>query len=236
MADEPIKTAQAPADAAPDTKQPDSANVESPAVNPPVTTSVTPEPKKDAAAEPAPVAKEEPKKDEPKKDEPAVLKKEDLKLPEGSLLDPKVVEEIAALANAKKLSKEDAQGLLERESKAVSSYVVGEQAKAQQMQDQWYEQSKGDKEFGGEAYEANVELGNRVRMKFGTPELDKLLKDSGGQFHPEVQRLFIRLGKAMAPDQLVIAGAGESAGVKPPRLADRLYAGSSDKKEAATAE
>lgn len=232
MADEPIapSTAQAPAAAAPEKQQPDP-KVVAPAVVPPVVPPVVPEPKKEgAAAEPAPAAKVEPKA------EPTVLKKEDLKLPEGSLLDPKAVEEIVSLANAKKLSKDDAQGMIERESKLVTSYVEGEKAKATQMQDQWFESSKTDKEFGGDGYDANVELGNRVLKKYGTPELEKLLADSGAHQHPEVQRLLVRLGKAMSPDQLVIAGAGASDAAKLPRLADRIYAGSSKKDNAGPAE
>lgn len=176
-------------------------------------------PKKDAAAaEPAPATKEE-----PAPGAAAVLKKEDFKLPEGSLLDPKAVEEIVSLANAKKLSKEAAQEILDRESKVVSLHVEGEKVKAQQLQEKWYADAKADKEIGGEAFDQNVELGFRVVKRFGTPELEALLKNTGAHENPEVLRFIIRMGKAMAPDQLVIAGAGASSGAKLPRLADRIY-------------
>jgi hypothetical protein len=219
MADEPIvpSPAQVPPAAAPETQQPEKTAVP-PAVVPPVVPPAEPEVKKPAAAEPVPASVE-------KKPEgaPTVLKKEDLKLPEGSLLDAKAVDEIVSLANEKKLSKESAQAILERESKAVVSYVEGEKGKATQMQEQWYEAAKTDKEIGGEAYEPNVELGHRVLKRFGTEALEHILKTSGTYEHPEVLRFIVRIGKAMAPDQLVIAGAGASGDAKLPRLADRLY-------------
>ncbi len=202
--------------------------------SPAATPAAAPAAKDGAAAEPAPATK----KDEPKPADgaPTVpLKSEDFKLPEGSLLDPAALPALIEFANAKKMSKEDAQAMLEHESKAVSSYVEGEKAKATQMEEQWYEASKSDKEIGGEAYDANVELGNRVLKKFGTPGFEKLLQDSRAHLHPEVQRFIIRIGKAMNPAELVTEGAGDGAGVALPRLADRMYTGGKKKADPAAA-
>lgn len=221
-----VPPAAAPANAAPVvTETPKPVAVETPApVTPPAAAPAAQpaEKKEGAAAEPAPVTKkEEPK---PAEAQPAAaLKSDDFKLPEGSLLHPDAVKEIVDFANAKKLSKDDTQAMLERESKAVGAYVEGEKAKATQMEDQWFEASKTDKEFGGAAYDTNVELGNRVLKKFGTPAFEVLLKDSKAHMHPEVQRFLIRIGKAMNPAELVTESPGTGAGVALPRLADRLY-------------
>lgn len=162
--------------------------------------------------------------------EPTALKQEDLKLPDGSLLDAKAVEDILVLANEKKLTKEAAQAILERESKSLSAYVEGEKARASQLQEKWYEDAKADKEIGGESYDKNCELGFRVIKRYGTPGLEKLFKDSGAHQHPEVMRFIVRIGQAMAPDQLVLPGAG-SEGQALPRLADRLYSKPAEKKD-----
>ena len=221
MADPTPSTAQVPPAAAPATQQPGTTTVTpTPAPAAPAPAAPAPATTTQAAAEPAPATnKETPAA------AAAVLKIEDLKLPEGSLLDPKVVEEIVSLANAKKLSKEDAQGMLERESKLISSYVEGEKAKATQVQEGWYNAAFADPEIGGgnkELYDKNMELGHRVIKKYGTPAFEKMLKDSGAFEHPEVLRFVIRLGKEHAPDQLVLPGPG-AGDSKLPRLADRLY-------------
>lgn len=214
------KAAQVPPAAAAGVQQPepkkDVVVPPAPAAAPAADPAKAPEAKKEgAAADPGAAAKDKPN------DQPNVVNKDDLKLPEGSLLSPQAVEAILALAKEKNLSKEQAQVVLDRESNAVKSYVEGEKAKLTQMQDQWYEQTKADKELGGEAYDANVELGHRVFKKFVPAPLEQILKDSGMHEHPEVVRFFVRLGKAMAPDQLVMPNAaGDPSGV---RLADRIY-------------
>lgn len=152
--------------------------------------------------------------------EKAVVSKDDLKIPEGSLLDPKAAEDVAAFAQAKGLSKEAAQAVLERESKALGSFVETEKQKLAQSQETWAKECSLDKEFGGEAFDKNIELGHRVIKRFGNPVFEKILKDTGAAIHPEVVRVFVRIGQAMSEDQLVLPGSAASASE---RMEDRLY-------------
>jgi hypothetical protein len=55
---------------------------------------------------------------------------------------------------------------------------------------------KADKEFGGQNYDANMEVARRAAVKFGDPELLERLKTSD----PVLVRHFWKLGKAEAED------------------------------------
>ena len=94
---------------------------------------------------------------------------------------------------------------------------------AQQMVDtrnSWYAASQADTEFGGQNLKANLETAMRAVDAFGTPELKRLLVDTGLGDHPEVIRMFFRAGRALAPDRIV---SGQSAAPAARGLAERLY-------------
>jgi hypothetical protein len=150
-----------------------------------------------------------------------------LKLPEGSKLNAKHVDEIAAFAKERGLSQEAAQAVLERESKLASD---AEKAQAEHMTtitNEWYESAKADKEIGGEAFPKHAELAKRVVEKFGSKEFKDELSRTGLGNHPELVRVFVRIGKAMSDDQFVQPGSAQSSEKKD--LATKFYG--SDKKE-----
>jgi hypothetical protein len=72
-----------------------------------------------------------------------------LKLPEGSLLDAKAVEEISAFAKAQGLTPEKAQALLERESKLVATKADEQKSQWDKVTVGWVDEAKADKEIGG---------------------------------------------------------------------------------------
>lgn len=152
----------------------------------------------------------------PAKDEkPVVPEKYDLKLPKDSALSDSHLEKLSSYAKEKGLSNEQAQSLLERESQAVSDYAASQQAKLQEVSNSWVEQAKNDKELGGEGFKQNAEFAKRVVTRFGTDEFKKELNKTGLGNHPELLRVFSRIGKAMSEDQLVIPGV-QSGGKKSP--------------------
>jgi len=151
---------------------------------------------------------------------PAVPEKYDLKLPEGSLLEPSAVEQISSFAKEQGLSNEAAQKLLERESKSFASYVEKQKTELVKQTAEWLEAAKTDKEIGGEAFGQNAELAKRVVERYGSESFKKALNESGLGNHPELVRFVARIGKAMSEDQLVIPGT-QSGG--PKSAADTLY-------------
>lgn len=131
----------------------------------------------------------------------------EVKLPEGSPLKATDLEESLAYAKQNGFSVEQAQKLVDRESAVVSRVESAQRAHLEEMSKTWVKESQADKEFGGEAFNTNVELAKRVVERFGTDNFKKMLNDSGFGNNPEVLRIFTRIGKTMAEDTLVIPGS-----------------------------
>ena len=137
---------------------------------------------------------------------PVVPEKYDLKLADGSLLNAAHVEGLAAFAKEKKLTQEMAQSVLDREHKAVATFVEKQQQELAQKPETWLNDAKADKEIGGEGFGENTELAKRVLAKFGSDTFKKVLNETGLGNHPELLRVFVRIGKAMSEDTLVLPG------------------------------
>lgn len=184
-----------------------------PAGNPPNPTppaAPTPEP---AAPKPGDgKSKEEPNPAQPP--QKVVPEKYDLKLPEGSQLDATHIEKVAALAKERKLSNEEAQAIIDRDNATISGFADGQNKQLKERQDAWVKDSQNDKEFGGEAFAKNAELAKRVVERFGSDALKTALNDTGLGNHPELLRVFVRIGKAMSEDQLVLPGSTQSTAEK----------------------
>lgn len=139
----------------------------------------------------------------------------DLKLPDGSLLDAKAKEGLASFAKEKKLTQDEAQALLERENSLLTSYVDSKKEELKQQQQEWIKQIETDKEIGGENVKRNIEMAHRILNRYGDDELKKILNDPtiGYGNYPPLVRIFVRIGKAMSEDQLVLPGT-QSTGKK----------------------
>jgi hypothetical protein len=178
----------------------------------------------------APVEKKEEKAEEKKEtSEKKEEKKEivySLKLPEGSKLQKAQADEIAAYAKEQGLSKEQAQKQLERESKLASDFETQSLNQLKEATGQWLEAVKTDKEIGGEGFPKNAELAKRVVTRFGTPEFKAELERTGLGNHPELVRVFVRIGQAMSDDQFVQPG---SQSTPKKDIAEKFYGG--EKKE-----
>ncbi len=143
--------------------------------------------------------------------------KYDLKLPEGSKLSAARIDTIAQRARERGLSNELAQQLVQDEHEALATFE-GQQAEAvKQQQQQWLNDSLNDSEIGGgsEGKRAeHVELAYRFFNKFGSKDLVDKLRATGLGNHPELIRLGVRAGKAMAEDKFVNPGAAATGAVK----------------------
>lgn len=105
------------------------------------------------------------------------------------------------------LSQENAQKMFTAMYGEADNYV---RRRTQEFAAQWAEQSKADPEFGGANFNQNMGQIAAAYQQFATPELKQLLDASGLGNHPEVVRLFYRVGKALSQDTGVRAqGAPE---------------------------
>lgn len=150
--------------------------------------------------------------------------KYDLKLPENSLLSEGDLVKIAAVAKERGLTNEAAQKLVEERNQVISEYKTTQETQVGEMQKSWLSTAQNDKEYGGADYGKNAELAKRVLAKYGTPEFNAVLSDpKKGLFgnHPELVRVFVRIGKSMSEDQLILSKAqGGSDGKS---FADKFY-------------
>lgn len=169
---------------------------------------------------PAQTPPAEPPKSEPASPAKIVPEKYDLKIPDGALITAADVERIAAFAKERGLSNEEAQAVLERDNANIISYQENQKAQLEKLKTDWVEQVKSDKEIGGAVFNESIELSKRVIERFGSQELKQQLDATGFGNHPELVRIFSKIGKAMSEDKLVIVNRQD----QPKKtLAEKMY-------------
>lgn len=211
----PVTEAQTPATDA--NNQPASAVAPAPAAAP--STLLTDAPAAPAAAAPAaqPTQASDAKPAEgspPTDDKP--IEYADFAAPDGVTLNTDAVTELKAFAAEKKLTQEDAQKLVDLGAKTMQQQQAALVSQIEQAQAQWSDASRTDKEFGGDKLAENVAVAKQALDTFGSPELSKMLKESGLGNHPEIIRAFFRVGKAISEDKL------ERGTTKPANASDDL--------------
>lgn len=238
-------TAPTPNDGANNSNAPAVADTNTPADPSATPTPTTPDatPAADqTATEAKPEVKDEgkePKADDNKPDE----KKADDKKPEGApdkyelktadgvTIAPEVQTQFEAIARDLNLTQENAQKLLDLApaiSKMQTSQLVD---LAEKTTAKWQAEALADAEIGvnGDkaAYNLNMAAIAKAKKAFATPELGALLEKfdaktnpngTGLGNHPEVLRLFLRLGKSISEDNKLVTGqvpdAEQTAGQK----------------------
>lgn len=132
----------------------------------------------------------------------------DFTAPEGVVLAQPVLDKFKGIAGKHKLSQEAAQELLTELGPEIAQHQQREIADAvEKAQTEWTAAAKIDPEYGGERFDANLEVAKRGMEAFATPELKQLLKASGMGSNPEVIRLFYRIGKTVKEDTYTAGGA-----------------------------
>jgi hypothetical protein len=124
----------------------------------------------------------------------------EFKAPEGREYHPSVINAFSEVAKELNLTQENADKLLNKMAPIITERQT-QQIEA--VQEQWAEASKADKEFGGEKLDENLKVAKSALEKFGSPELSKLLQETGAGNNPEIIRLLYRVGKATGEDSLV---------------------------------
>ncbi len=135
--------------------------------------------------------------------------KYELKAPEGSLLKPEHLEELAAFAKANKLTQAQAELLVNRESTSVSRFFDAQKAEVVTTQAEWAKLNLADPEVGGDAakLKAYAEGANRVLQKFAPAGMAQELAKTGLGNNPQLLKLLHNVFKSMSEDELVRPGA-----------------------------
>ena len=200
---------------------------------PTTTPAPTPETKTEAVTTPAVVAPETapaPAETKPADPSPApeaapaevIPEKYELKLPDGAVLDPSHVEQVAAYAKEHKLTQKEAEAVLLRDSNLVSEFTQRKTEEYKKTVESWAEAAQADKEIGGDKFKQTVELSHRVIQKINPallPELDA----TGFGNHPEVIRFFSRIAPLFNDDTIINPGGSSGAVEQELTLAGALY-------------
>lgn len=139
--------------------------------------------------------------------------------PEGKEYSPEMLAKFSEAAKESNLTQEAAQKMLDRLAPAVAERQMNALAEAHK---EWVATTKADSEIGGDKLAENLAVAQTTFDRFGTPELRKLLDESGLGDHPELIRWAHRVGKAMSEDKFV---AGRT-NAEPARTPQKLYSAS----------
>lgn len=136
----------------------------------------------------------------------AVPEKYDLKTPDGVALDEAALAEFEPIAKELKLTNEQAQKLADIHTKRMQETERANAEQWKQTTANWVNDIKADKEIGGQNLDTSVRHAQAALAKFGTPELKAQMDATGMGNHPELVRVFARIGKAMAEDNFIQSG------------------------------
>lgn len=143
--------------------------------------------------------------------------KYEFKAPEGKSYDANFLTAFEASAKEANLTQDVAQKMLEAMSPKIAERQTEQIAAINQG---WLDSSRSDKEFGGDALEQNLGIAKKALDKFGSPELNKLLAQTGLGNHPEVIRTFYKMGQQIKEDTFV---SGSAPAARSASVASVLY-------------
>jgi hypothetical protein len=124
----------------------------------------------------------------------------EFKLPDGLVLDPNVADEFKKTAKDLKLSQEQAQALVDIQSKHVQEMNTKIQHDFKNQVNAWKEETI--KELGPSLKEDQAYIAKVVKQ-FGTPELTNLLNQTGLGNNKDVVKFLINVGKNYSDDKFV---------------------------------
>jgi hypothetical protein len=144
----------------------------------------------------------------------------DFIVPEAAIVDQEIMDKFVQSAKSLGLTQEQAQGLMTMGFESQQRVLAQHQAAIEQTKSDWREQALNDQEFGGDKLQENLAIASKFRDAFATPELMKVLDETGLGNHPELIRAFYRAGKAISEDSFV---GGAASASHPQSIAQRMY-------------
>lgn len=130
----------------------------------------------------------------------------DFTAPEGVELDADTLDTFKAAAKELNLPQDKAQSLVDMAAALVQKQADAFTAQIEQTTAEWRQSSMTDSEFGGTKLSETLKVAAQARDKFATPELAKFLSESKLGDHPEMIRLFWKVGQAISEDSTVLPG------------------------------
>lgn len=180
-----------------------------PAAAPAVTTTAPASAAATPPADPAPAATPEPAAPKGAPESYAAFK-----VPDGAQMNDAGLQAFGEFARELDLTQDAAQTMLDKLAPAMAKRQAEQLT---ELKAQWNATLAKDAELGKPE---NRAIAKTALDKFGTPELQQFLTDSGLIDHPELVRAFYNAGKAISPDTVVVGRQTQAAG---PSAAQRLF-------------
>lgn len=140
-------------------------------------------------------------KDGEGKDETGPPEAYEFKAPDGMELDRQLVDDFEPLARDLNLTQAQADQMVSLYAEKILPRIEAQQIEAwAEKTASWAKEAKADKELGGDKFEENMGTAKTALDKMGTPELVEFLNTTGLGNHPEMIRLFHRIGKSISDD------------------------------------
>ena len=137
----------------------------------------------------------------------------DFKMPEGVEADTETLKEFRGIAKEMDLTQEQAQKLVDLQTKMVQASAKAQIDAFDAMGKEWAEQTK--KELGTNL-KTELAFAAKARDQFASKELIQLLDESKMGNHPQVVKFFVAIGKAISEDN---PASGKTASKKDPLAA-----------------
>lgn len=144
----------------------------------------------------------------------------DFAVPDGVTLDPELTVEFKTIAKELGIKQESAQKMTDIAVKLSQKIELHRAQQEAEKIEQWKLSSSQDKEFGGDKFQENLSIAKKTVDSFATDEFKKFINETGVGNHPEVIRLFYKIGLEISEDSF-IPGKGVPEGTK--TLAQKLY-------------
>ena len=153
---------------------------------------------------------------------------EALKIPEGQVYDEELAGSYLGIINDSSLSRAElGQKLLDLYAATQGKYVEAltaaqeaEQEAVNALTRQWEKEARNDPEYGGVNFDANLAVILRGRDAIETPGAKEMLVAAKLGSHPEILRMFYRIGKLLGEDG---TGAGGAAGAQARDRAEMMF-------------
>lgn len=142
-------------------------------------------------------------------------------MPDGVTLNGEVADSFKAWAKEHNLPQDKAQQVAALGAQLVQDVQSKQVAAIQEQIDGWKIASTTDKEFGGDRLNENLAVANKALTTFGSPDLVKMLKETGLGNHPEVIRMLVNVGKQVSEDGF--SGGKPGSTPQQSNTAQRMY-------------
>ncbi|TIW56713.1 MAG: hypothetical protein E5V54_11235 [Mesorhizobium sp.] len=144
-----------------------------------------------------------------------------LTMPEGVQVDQELLDALGPKFAAKKLTTREAQELADEFIKIETARGTKRMEDWGKTISGWAETAKKDPEIGGDKWDGTAKAAQKAVNTLGTPELRTYLNASGGGNHPELIRIFAKVGAMISEDNPPTDGAGGKG--KPVDAAHMLF-------------